>query len=365
MRKRQRTLDMHSGVPADHPVQGGPVVEDAFINDHDAVDGSGDDDEEEDKPKSDKKAGRRKIKIEFIQDKSRRHITFSKRKAGIMKKAYELSTLTGTQVLLLVVSETGLVYTFTTAKLQPLVTQPEGKNLIQACLNAPHGALPSSMPVGPPIGRASGPMSIPGGPPPANNLPGGLSIGNQPGNPSKDEDDDHDDDPAAHGGRASSGDKRRRRASSTTNPPPGSATNARGPTSPHSPNATVPPPLNIPPGQQGHAQHPSHQPQQSIALGSPTSPQQHHSQVPSSGQYSSGSYGQHPGQPQTHQQHDAGMYNSHMMSPGGYSYPGPGAPPSQGGQQLGGLAAAAASHGHWGQAAQQPPVSQGNHYGRR
>jgi hypothetical protein len=48
-----------------------------------------------------------------------------------MKKAYELSTLTGTQVLLLVVSETGLVYTFTTAKLQPLVTKAEGKNLIQ------------------------------------------------------------------------------------------------------------------------------------------------------------------------------------------------------------------------------------------
>ena len=46
-----------------------------------------DDDDDEDKPKSDKKAGRRKIKIEFIQDKSRRHITFSKRKAGIMKKA--------------------------------------------------------------------------------------------------------------------------------------------------------------------------------------------------------------------------------------------------------------------------------------
>jgi len=42
-----------------------------------------------------------------------------------------LSVLTGTQVLLLVVSETGLVYTFTTPKLQPLVTKPEGKNLIQ------------------------------------------------------------------------------------------------------------------------------------------------------------------------------------------------------------------------------------------
>ncbi|KAF2669450.1 SRF-TF-domain-containing protein [Microthyrium microscopicum] len=83
---------------------------------------------------------RRKIEIKFITDKSRRHITFSKRKAGIMKKAYELSVLTGTQVLLLVVSETGLVYTFTTPKLQPLVTKPEGKNLIQACLNAPEPA---------------------------------------------------------------------------------------------------------------------------------------------------------------------------------------------------------------------------------
>ncbi|KAG1047065.1 hypothetical protein G6F43_010471 [Rhizopus delemar] len=84
----------------------------------------------------DKRSGRRKIKIEYIDDKSRRHITFSKRKAGIMKKAYELSTLTGTQVLLLVVSETGLVYTFTTPKLQPIVAKPEGKNLIQSCLNA-------------------------------------------------------------------------------------------------------------------------------------------------------------------------------------------------------------------------------------
>jgi pheromone receptor transcription factor len=33
-----------------------------------------------------KRNGRRKIKIEYIEDKNRRHITFSKRKAGIMKK---------------------------------------------------------------------------------------------------------------------------------------------------------------------------------------------------------------------------------------------------------------------------------------
>jgi pheromone receptor transcription factor len=144
MRKRQRTMDMHNSNPADpsqqpppaaaaaaaaaqqqqpgQPQSQPPITEDGFIQDNDAVDSAVEDDDEEEKPKSDKKAGRRKIKIEFIQDKSRRHITFSQRKAGIMKKAYELSTLTGTQVLLLVVSETGLVYTFTTAKLQPLFT---------------------------------------------------------------------------------------------------------------------------------------------------------------------------------------------------------------------------------------------------
>jgi len=80
--------------------------------------------------------GRRKINIEFIEDKSRRLITFSKRKAGIMKKAYELATLTGTQVLLLVASETGHVYTFATPTLQPLITQTEGKSFIQTCLNS-------------------------------------------------------------------------------------------------------------------------------------------------------------------------------------------------------------------------------------
>lgn len=44
-------------------------------------------DSDEDRPRGDgKRAGRRKIRIEYIGDKSRRHITSSKRKAGIMKK---------------------------------------------------------------------------------------------------------------------------------------------------------------------------------------------------------------------------------------------------------------------------------------
>merc|ERR1711971_544749 len=84
-----------------------------------------------------KAKGKVKIKMEFIDNKLRRYTTFSKRKTGIMKKAYELSTLTGTQVMLLVASETGHVYTFATRKLQPMITSEAGKALIQTCLNSP------------------------------------------------------------------------------------------------------------------------------------------------------------------------------------------------------------------------------------
>ncbi|XP_026473169.1 serum response factor homolog isoform X2 [Ctenocephalides felis] len=94
-----------------------------------------------------KTKGRVKIKMEYIDNKLRRYTTFSKRKTGIMKKAYELSTLTGTQVMLLVASETGHVYTFATRKLQPMITSEAGKALIQTCLNSPD----------PPTGNQGGP----------------------------------------------------------------------------------------------------------------------------------------------------------------------------------------------------------------
>lgn len=45
--------------------------------------------------------------------------------------------MTGTQVMLLVASETGHVYTFATRKLQPMITSESGKALIQTCLNSP------------------------------------------------------------------------------------------------------------------------------------------------------------------------------------------------------------------------------------
>jgi hypothetical protein len=87
------------------------------------------------KSKSKKTKGRVKIDMEYIENKIRRYTTFSKRKTGIMKKAYELSTLTGTQVMLLVASETGHIYTFATEKLRPIINSQVGKDLIKQCLN--------------------------------------------------------------------------------------------------------------------------------------------------------------------------------------------------------------------------------------
>lgn len=173
----------------------GPQHEESAVQDEGDDVGDEDEDEDDDKPQQGtkgpvKRAGRRKINIEFIEDKSRRHITFSKRKAGIMKKAYELSALTGTQVLLLVASETGHVYTYATEKLQPLIQKPEGKNLIQTCLSAPdtmpaqasisdqpHGSpQPSPMNERPTKQRK---MSMPAGGMPPNDMAGYLASQSQ------------------------------------------------------------------------------------------------------------------------------------------------------------------------------------------
>eukprot|EP00041_Stephanoeca_diplocostata_P010386 m.165215 g.165215 ORF g.165215 m.165215 type:complete len:266 (-) comp18129_c0_seq2:713-1510(-) len=120
--------------------------DDTHAQDRDDVRGAGDSDDED--LDHSKQGRRKKIEIKFIHEKSKRHITFSKRKSGIMKKAYELSVLTGTEILLLVASETGHIYTFATDKLQPMLSEQSGapcvscgylqnaKHMIQTCLNA-------------------------------------------------------------------------------------------------------------------------------------------------------------------------------------------------------------------------------------
>jgi hypothetical protein len=83
-------------------------------DDEDFIDDDDSNDRSIEKPsinrnKNKKTLGRVKIKMAYIDNKIRRYTTFSKRKTGIMKKAYELATLTGTEVMLLVASETGKI----------------------------------------------------------------------------------------------------------------------------------------------------------------------------------------------------------------------------------------------------------------
>merc|ERR1712142_12347 len=86
-------------------------------------------------PSAKKTRGRVKIDIEFMKDKQKRCTTFSKRKNGLMKKSHELATLTGSQVMVLVASGTGHVYTFATPKFKPLINSSSGRRLIQTCLD--------------------------------------------------------------------------------------------------------------------------------------------------------------------------------------------------------------------------------------
>ncbi|KAJ2393590.1 Myocyte-specific enhancer factor 2D, partial [Coemansia sp. RSA 2603] len=48
--------------------------------------------------------GRKKIKIQTIKDERNRQVTFLKRKAGLLKKAYELSVLCDSEIAVIIFS---------------------------------------------------------------------------------------------------------------------------------------------------------------------------------------------------------------------------------------------------------------------
>ncbi|CAK9179044.1 unnamed protein product, partial [Ilex paraguariensis] len=56
--------------------------------------------------------GRRKIEIKKIENMNRLQVTFSKRRAGLFKKAGELSLLTGAEIAMFAQSSHGRVFTF-------------------------------------------------------------------------------------------------------------------------------------------------------------------------------------------------------------------------------------------------------------
>ncbi|KAL8460881.1 hypothetical protein ACS0TY_031600 [Phlomoides rotata] len=59
-----------------------------------------------------KTLGRRRIEIKKIEKRSNLQVTFTKRRTGLFKKANELSLLCGAQIVILVQSPGGKIYSF-------------------------------------------------------------------------------------------------------------------------------------------------------------------------------------------------------------------------------------------------------------
>nr|QOC69170.1 MADS transcription factor AP3-2 [Glaucidium palmatum] len=81
--------------------------------------------------------GRGKIEIKRIENPTNRQVTYSKRRAGIMKKAQELTVLCDAEVSLLMISATGKVSEFvspstTVKKVYDRFQQVQGSNLWQS-----------------------------------------------------------------------------------------------------------------------------------------------------------------------------------------------------------------------------------------
>jgi len=59
-----------------------------------------------------KKMGRGRVELKRIENKINRQVTFSKRRNGLLKKAYELSVLCDAEVALIIFSSRGKLYEF-------------------------------------------------------------------------------------------------------------------------------------------------------------------------------------------------------------------------------------------------------------
>jgi SRF-type transcription factor (DNA-binding and dimerisation domain) len=80
---------------------------------------------------------KRPIISRYISNKSKRQVCFSKRKMGLLNKAHVIHTLTGCEILLVVASESGNAYTYSSKKLRPLIGTDTGQSLLKRLLNMP------------------------------------------------------------------------------------------------------------------------------------------------------------------------------------------------------------------------------------
>lgn len=77
-----------------------------------------------------KKMGRGKIEIKKIENTNSRQVTFSKRRAGLLKKAQELAILCDAEVSVIVFSNTGKLFEFSSAGYVSLIFLISGQNSV-------------------------------------------------------------------------------------------------------------------------------------------------------------------------------------------------------------------------------------------
>lgn len=77
--------------------------------------------------------GRGKIDIKLIENLNNRQVTFSKRRAGLLKKAGELSVLCDSEVAVIIFSSTGKLFEFSSTRYVVYEFQ-FGDFLVVACI---------------------------------------------------------------------------------------------------------------------------------------------------------------------------------------------------------------------------------------
>jgi SRF-type transcription factor (DNA-binding and dimerisation domain) len=60
-------------------------------------------------------AKRGRVELKLIEDKTSRQVRFSKRRSGLFKKAFELAVLCDAEVALLVFSQSGKLYEYSSS----------------------------------------------------------------------------------------------------------------------------------------------------------------------------------------------------------------------------------------------------------
>lgn len=80
--------------------------------------------------------GRRKIEMKMVKDRNSRQVTFSKRRAGLFKKAHELAILCAAQIAIVVFSPGGKPFSFGNPSVESLSERfldDKGKNSKRGC----------------------------------------------------------------------------------------------------------------------------------------------------------------------------------------------------------------------------------------